>query len=72
MTALYAVLVPLLFVPCQYHVTPPGGVLLVRVLLPQVFVLTVGVDGWFGMGLTVTLTSLTVLQHWDVLLRALK
>ena len=66
------VLVPKLLVPCQYQVTPLGGVPLVRVLSPQVFVLTEGVEGWTGMGLTVTLTPLIVLQHDDALLLALK
>ena len=63
----FDVLVPELFVPCQYQVTPLGGVPLVRVLSPQVFVLTVGVDGWAGIGLTFTITPADAPQHNEVL-----
>jgi hypothetical protein len=56
--ALLVVLVPVAFVPCQYHVSPPGGVpVAVNVLVPQAFADTVGVGGAVGFALTVTATE---------------
>jgi hypothetical protein len=57
------VLVPLEDLPCQYQVTPEGGVPLVSVLFPQLFVETEGVEGVPGLGFTVTLTPLELLQQ---------
>ena len=55
--------VPLLVLPCQYQVTPEGGLPRVSVLLPQVFVVTDGVDGVDGTVLTVTKTLRCVPQQ---------
>jgi hypothetical protein len=55
--ALLAVLVPVAFVPCQYHVSPAGGVpVAVNVFAPQ-FADTVGVGGAVGFAFTVTATE---------------
>jgi hypothetical protein len=41
--------VPLALVPCQYHVTPEGGLPLKEIVLePQVFEETIGVGGAVG------------------------
>jgi hypothetical protein len=56
---------PLEFVPCQYHVTPDGGVP-DRVIVTEVHCgeLLVGAEGVFGFEDTVTvILPLVVLQH---------
>jgi hypothetical protein len=56
---LLVVLVPVALVPCQYHVSPEGGVpLAVNVFDPQEFADTVGVGGAVGPGVTVTAMEL--------------
>jgi hypothetical protein len=52
------VLVPVAVVPCQYHVSPAGGVpVAVNVFGPHEFADTVGVGGAVGLGVTVTTTD---------------
>lgn len=66
-----AVLVPEAFVPCQYQVTPVGGLPRVIVFAPHEFVDTVGVAGVAGGVDTVTeKAEEALLQHKDVLFRA--
>jgi hypothetical protein len=56
--ALLVVLVPVAVVPCQYQVSPAGGVpVAVNVFDPQEFAETVGVGGAVGLALTVTTTD---------------
>ena len=51
-------LVPVASVPCQYHVSPAGGVpVAVNVFSPHEFADTVGVGGAVGFGVTVTTTD---------------
>jgi hypothetical protein len=64
---LLLVLVPVELVPCQYQVTPPGGVPRVSLVLPQLFC-TEGVEGVEGAALMLTETArLLLLQHLLVL-----
>ena len=60
-------------VPCQYHVTPAGGLPeRVSVLSPQVFADDVGFPGAAGFGFTITATLPQVVdQQSEVLFLAL-
>ena len=56
--ALLVVLVPVAFVPCQYQVSPAGGVpVAVSDFGPHEFADIVGVGGAVGFGVTVTTTE---------------
>jgi hypothetical protein len=59
----FLVLLIVELVPCQYQVTPDGGVERVKVFAPHVLLETVGLDGTAGTGLTVTYTLASVLQQ---------
>jgi hypothetical protein len=63
---LLSVLVPETLAPCQYQVTPPGGVPRVSTLLPQLFS-TEGAEGMPGIVLTETDIDLLLPQHPVVL-----
>jgi hypothetical protein len=68
----FDVLLPEEFVPCQYQVTPDGGVGRVKVFEPQVLLETDGVAGFDGAPFIVTLTLADELQQPDVLFLALR
>lgn len=68
----FDVLVPFASVPCQYQVTPVGGVPRVIVFAPQVFVETVGEPGCDGfVAMVTTIEAPNSLQHCVELLYAL-
>jgi hypothetical protein len=68
---LLLVLVPVELVPCQYQVTPPGGVPRVSLVLPQLFC-TEGVEGVEGAALMLTDTERLLLQQPEELFLALR
>ena len=61
-------LVPPELLPCQYQVTPDGGVERVKVFAPHVLPETVGTAGLEGTGFTVTYTLVNALLQQPVLL----
>ena len=62
--------VPLLFIPCQYQVTPVGAEPdRVNILSPHVLVATEKEGGWLGYGFIVTLIDSAELQQFEELSR---